>query len=76
VCRWVHLPDEENPSERVCPEEGAPYCVAHDTELHWHTWRELEGREKSERMLQGEENWRKAERLIEFPKRKISSPIA
>jgi len=52
MCNWVFLPDKENPIERRCPEQREPYCVEHDAELHWHTWRELEAHEKSEQLRQ------------------------
>jgi hypothetical protein len=70
MCKWVMLPDKDNPTERLCPEEGTPYCEERDAELHWHTWRELERHEKSERLRQKEETWHKAKRLIEFPQTK------
>jgi hypothetical protein len=44
--------------------------MGHDAELHWYTWKELEAHEKSERLRQKEEKWRKARRLIEFPQTK------
>jgi hypothetical protein len=34
MCKWVMLPDRENPGELCCPEEGTPFCVEHDAELH------------------------------------------
>jgi hypothetical protein len=70
MCKWVLLPDKEDPTERRCSDEGASFCVEHDAELHWHTWRELERHEKSERLRQREEKWRKEKRLIEFQRKK------
>jgi hypothetical protein len=76
MCKWVLLPDKKNPTERRCLEEGAPYCVDHDTELHWHTWRELEAHEKSERLRQKEAKWRKAKCLVEFPPKKLINTVS
>jgi len=70
MCNWVLLPDKQNSTERRCPEEGEPYYEDHDAELHWHTWREREAHEKSERQRQMEQKWRKAKRLIAFPGKK------
>jgi hypothetical protein len=74
MCKWVHLPSEDDPIERRCSAEGTPYCEEHDAELHWYTWRELEANEKSERLRQKEDKWRKAKRLIEFPQSKTVNP--
>jgi hypothetical protein len=74
MCKWVMLPDKDDPTERLCPEEGEPYCVEHDAELHWHTWRELERHETSERLHRQEQKWRKAKRLVEFPQKMSITP--
>jgi hypothetical protein len=74
MCKWVMLPDKENRTERHCPEEGTPFCIEHDAELHWHTWRELERHENSERLRQKVEKGREAKRLIEFPQKKPVKP--
>jgi hypothetical protein len=70
MCRWVLSGEKHDPTERQCPNEGTPYCVEHDAELKWYTWRELEHHEKSGRLRQNEEKWRKVKRLIEFPQKK------
>jgi hypothetical protein len=76
MCKWVLLPDANNPTERNCSEGGTPYCADHDAELHWHTWRQLEAHEKSERLRQKEEQWRMAKRLIELPQKKINNTVS
>ena len=40
MCKWVLLPDKENPTERLCQEEGSPYCEEHMAEVLY-TWNEL-----------------------------------
>jgi hypothetical protein len=45
MCNWVHLPSKYDPIERRCSAEGTPYCMEHDAELRWYTWKELEAHE-------------------------------
>jgi hypothetical protein len=41
MCKWVMLPDKDDPAERRCPAPGEPYCAEHDVELHYDVWLEL-----------------------------------
>lgn len=34
MCKWVHLPDKDNPTERRCLEHEEPFCEEHAVELH------------------------------------------
>jgi hypothetical protein len=38
MCKWVHLPSKDDPTERRCSAEGTPYCEEHAAEIHYHTW--------------------------------------
>ena len=64
MCKWVLLPDEENPTERLCPIPGEPYCCNHDVELHYHTWLELRDIADASRR---EEKARQRGKLLSFP---------
>jgi hypothetical protein len=63
MCKWVLLPDRENPSERRCFEHGEPFCEEHAVELH-HAWEDL--RDDVDRSRR-EERGRKAGKLLSFP---------
>lgn len=33
MCNWVHLPDKQNPNQRLCGNPGHPYCEEHQKEM-------------------------------------------
>jgi hypothetical protein len=33
MCNWVHLPDKQNPDQRLCGRPGHPYCLEHTREI-------------------------------------------
>jgi len=35
MCKWVLLPDKDNPTMRGCDKTGEPYCEEHLRELEW-----------------------------------------
>ena len=64
MCKWVMLPDKNNPTEHRCPHPGNPYRPEHDVELHCHTWLDL--RDAAD-LSHREAKARKAGKLLGFP---------
>jgi hypothetical protein len=52
MCDWVHLPDKQNPNQRLCGKPGHPYCAAHQREMDYihrldDDWKEIEATHKA-----------------------------
>jgi hypothetical protein len=72
MCRWVHLPDKQNPNQRLCGRPGHPFCGEHQAEMNYirsldNDWKEGEATRKGTRAFQAERLQRDAGRLLSEP---------